>query len=116
MNPGKELDILVALKVMGWERHPDFSHLYRDTNRKEHGAFQVAEHIPNYSTDIAAAWDVFEKLAIAPDAGPLAIERYRKSWAVTNGGGYEDGETFSEGDTAPHAICLAALKAVGVEI
>lgn len=70
---------------------------------------------PCYSTDISAAWQVVEKL--------------RETWAIELHGRegvwnclVEEGDEVTahfiataEADTASLAICLAALKAVGVE-
>jgi hypothetical protein len=71
LEAGRELDALVAEKIFGWQRRPfecnaeqrvvvppdwtDFSVDYwlgRD----------IYEHVPAYSTDIAAAWQVVERL------------------------------------------------------
>lgn len=99
MEPGLELDALIAEKVMGSPSpsEPGIDQAEYERRRKRWH--------PAYSTDIAAAWEVFEKL------GDAMIERdettERVHWKVVVGGI----ETF--GETAPHAICLAALKTVG---
>lgn len=96
---GRELDAHVAEKLMGWRRVP-----------------------PRYSTDIAAAWEVLEKL----DAMGLKVEVGNRvegarggGWfaAVTRWGGKECEECgspyvvedVSAAPTAPLAICRAAL-------
>ncbi len=74
------------------------------------------EEPPKYSTDIAAAWEVVEKLRAfkhpEDSAASFVVEVY---WE----GGYIAGWTWHEAvygmcraETAPHAICLAALEAV----
>jgi len=101
MKPGPELDALIAAKIEGPLRH--------------------------YSTDIACAWEVAEKLRIAV---VLAMECWsdvdigsdpeRLGWAaaaeqvahVEKGDKTVSVELYAEwsiGETAPHAICLAAL-------
>lgn len=79
--------------------------------------------IPCYSTDIAAAWKVVEKLK-------LSVLTLGNSWIATrlpqdstidtyeNGRGYIEAVTdvSAEAETAPMAICLAVLKAAGVEM
>lgn len=89
---------------------------------------------PSYSTDIAAAWQVVEKLkelsrdilpadkeidsdlrhALHSDGIRIQFCRVNKKWKVCwwESGIYEaDSESIvCEADTAPHAICLAALK------
>lgn len=118
MKPGRELDVLVATHVMRW-------HEYVDSNPKEVIRTQgdTADHpcakcgsyyghgIKPYSTDIAAAWEVVEKIGTE-----FAIER----WPDYKGGiiraSFNRQHEWSKAVTAPHAICLAALKAVGVTV
>lgn len=125
MTPGRELDALVAEKVMGckvlWQK-ATVSGPYCGCNCAD--GFEEGPHsdpnrmdanLKSYSTDIAAAWEVVEKLA---ENGKL-LELYAgggpkgASWTAT----FFDGSSGNEyADTAPHAICLAALKAVGVDL
>lgn len=67
----------------------------------------VHRRIQAYSTDIAAAWEVLEK--IISDGGAFTL-LYDHGW-FANKEGFDEGSSET---TAPHAICLAALKAVGV--
>ena len=97
MKAGRALDKLVAVEVM------------------DHG---FESYIPHYSTDISAAWEVVEKLMEKKfsDGRP-------EQQLCLNGHGapkwqawfHPNTETLSFGDTAPHAICLSALKAVGYD-
>lgn len=77
---------------------------------------------PHYSTSIAAAWQVVEKLA--RDGKHLALqapgstdmnECYRTFPKWTADFAY-CGSTEAQADTAPLAICLAALAACGVDV
>lgn len=135
LQPGRDLDALVAEKVMGvkpkliaiatqdggksaavvehWNGpFPDHNSV-RDWI-EEHPGYKLdfwKEYRP-YSTDIAAAWKVIEKLCDAPDGDlPLQITFTRSNgWFVEIGDGVcsdQDIEGLSQ------AICLAALKAVG---
>lgn len=73
----------------------------------------------HYSTDIAAAWDVFEKGQQQCDFGMVifgAIGYTCQFVTMTPDGQYETHEVCASADTAPEAICKAALKAVGVDI
>lgn len=76
---------------------------------------------PCYSTDISAAWLVVEKMRSVGLWFLLEYEEppqccYTSFYVPIN----ESGENGSQGnayaDTAPLSICLAALKAVGVEV
>lgn len=117
LPPGRELDALVAEKVMGLEPWPE------QDSRWECKAFRapiIPQGVepkpcapPNYSTGIAAAWEVVEKL-VALDYR-VRVTAYRdNSYGVTLSfplsAGKRDG--LFEAETAPHAICLAALKAI----
>lgn len=112
MKPGRELDALIAEKVFGAVRTQEkfqgyvpipgdpvyYSEVYKyptgvnyliDDPKNRHG---MMGGVPHYSTDISAAWEVVEKL--------------NKQYSFHL-------NTKGSADTAPHAICLAALKAVG---
>ena len=109
----RALDALVAEKVMGWEwfrfiRHEDsYIGEFGPAQGDEPIAENYGEHPPLYSTSIAAAWEVVEKLRDTQ----FTLERdalvSAGGWSCMMGG-------FGEGSTAPLAICRAALKAVGV--
>jgi len=112
MKPGRELDALVAEKVMGWTYgHPcpegmDCLH-WADEKGK------VRDYKPpQYSTDIAAAWEVVEKMSEQWPQYQLA--KIEDGWSVMWGfDGY--GWPEATGKTAPEAICKAALLAVTEE-
>lgn len=105
MNPGRELDALISEKIFGM----------KVTVPSDNGFLPMP---PHYSTNIRAAWEVFEKVARMVDdpwAG-FVFDGKKGVWRChfdrqTPGGVSERGTAIS--DTAPHAICLAALKAVG---
>lgn len=141
MSPGRELDALIAEKVMGvkvvdWptgREYPVASALalkaLSDTQESR---------IPHYSTSIADAWLVVEKLAqnYHKDTGigsgysghgfvlEHCTENSEGRWicrlpSTVCAPPYEEMDSFAvyqTADTAPLAICLAALKAVGVEV
>ncbi len=100
MKPGRELDALVAEKVMGYAFCPI-----------HHGYSCCGRVWRRCSTDIAGAWQVVEHLeingqydfkleSVVPNSDPPVYQaqfgEHRSSWEFE----------------APHAICLAALKAV----
>lgn len=102
MNPGRDLDILVHEHVMGESPPPAI------------GDHSQTYNVPRYSEDISAAWLVVEKFGTFY-AGESSPERHH--WTLP----YEDEEgapcwSIGEGESAPHAICLAALKAVGFQL
>jgi hypothetical protein len=119
LQPGRELDALVAEKVFGaLISDPIFagSMIYqgKDNQGKDKG-FAVSgtiEDVPHYSTDIAAAWEVLEKVREqVPDFGFGIDDKPGefRTYAV------RIGDCMATSISAPHSICLAALKAVGNE-
>lgn len=124
---GRELDALIAEKVMGWENvHKHGSRLVGIPPTQPGIPVCLAGgEIPPYSTDIAAAWEVVEKLQ---KDNPFWKTSNYEGWMNFNLGpttgndgfgwyaNFGDSNTIAYGKTAPHAICLAALKALGVEV
>jgi hypothetical protein len=112
MDAGREMDALVAVHVMGWQfeqRPPDVYMGYIDPR----GSFRLSEEIPAYSTDINRAWLVVERITRPPEtpeeAHRAANTRFGFWWGEANLWAYTSQE-------AAHAICLAALRANGVEL
>jgi len=116
MKPGYALDALVAEKVLGWrlEYHTFGSDLPGGPFRA-YGYDSSGRHLcgdfPHFSTDIAAAWQVVEKFAA--DNWEVSV-----GWSIADnawlcGIGLDGhGWDMELADTALHAICLAALKAM----
>lgn len=127
MQPGLELDLLIAEKVMGLEvvhtrtgsRPPrDLYTIGSPEYYDIQGDMQLQNGVPDYSTSISAAWEVVEKLKEIGDLN-LMITVGNETCAVTIGAFTElQTVTFSDANEnkVPHAICLAALKAIGVDI
>ena len=126
MIASAELDALVAERVMGWERHRTgiFGQARFHTDRLDQ---PQPEDCPEFSTDIAAAWLVMDKMVELLDQneglrafdGPI----YKPSHRYLTEEGYplgttcwyvlvetQDSQEFVCADTAPLAICLAALE------
>ena len=133
----RELDALVAEKVMGWTRPrirsdnvppcpvadfdyanppPELEAWRSDYYWRERGG-ACWRSPPHYSTDMRAAWQIVKHVP-----GDFAL---RRSCEVTFGDGSSDSESFTAyfagsadatAPTAPLAICLAAFKSVGVTI
>lgn len=114
----RKIDRLVAEKVLKQETRikwvvtqKKYEYKFYNVNGDE-----IWLPLPKYSTDIKDAWQVVEKLK---DKGFLfALKNTvggNYSFSLTDWGGMCD--TFSaDSDTVPLAICLVALKAVGVEV
>jgi hypothetical protein len=97
----RELDALVAEKIMGAE-------ITRTTIvTGEFGNEMVIAEDPHYSTDISAAWEVVEKLNPTLFLSISWAEGYEVSC-------YDPTANMSVllavSDSAPRAICLAALE------
>jgi hypothetical protein len=136
MTP-RQVDALIAEKVMGREictcnheilrvKHYEEQEqrAYREVSTVRFDYFPYNSHrecntcrrlfieAVNYSTNIAAAWEVVEKLRGLYLAGPHhRPDSLKPLWRASFTG--PDHETFSRAESAAEAICLAALKAVG---
>lgn len=106
----REIDRLIAEKVMGWEVPYEYDDIGIMAYTAERGGFAFSP-----TTNIADAWQVLEK---------FKREGYLFTIKNTVGGNYcfsltdwnDMCDTFTgEAKTATLAICLAALKAVGVK-
>jgi len=121
MPAGREMDALVAEHVMGFRREktpPDCNGEYggedilvppnidHDTwHYPPKGRISLTFFVPQYSTDIATAWAVLEKfryyeIKSYPHMNVIAEVLNEKEWCKATG------------ETAPLAICRAALLAV----
>jgi hypothetical protein len=120
---GPQLTAEIAEKVMGWKPYskrraytPGATWTHPDGYNASYGSW------PNYSTDIAAAFLVVEKMR---DRGRhwravqscIAGERYRVGFTATgcSGGWHGVPEHEAVADALPLAICLAALKAIAAD-
>jgi hypothetical protein len=102
---GPELDRAVAERVMG------FTPLLHDFGSAWEGDDnEICESIPPYSTSIAAAWLVVEKMATLGHRLCLLQVRDRLRWHADF---LREREYMGSGQTAPEAICRAALAALG---
>jgi hypothetical protein len=123
MPAGRELDALVAEKVMGWtlcdrvamgwgDGPPVFAtgeDPYDDTARPSRQDWRPSE-------DIAAAWEVVENWRNRCNGeGVVLLSWHSEEWVCELGiWGVESGFRHAPADTAPLAICRAALLAVGI--
>lgn len=115
MKPSRELDALVAEKVMGWRVGPiDDDYLASDGTPTGWTKGTCYSQRPPFrpSTDIAAAWEVVQQF------DSVKVLKAGASWdcgiSVKRGDWFE--VELASAPTAPLAICLAALRAVGVEV
>jgi len=132
MPAGREMDVLIAEKVMGYT----LSELSLPAYPKyklfdiESGEFSgYVKEVPHYSTDIADAWEVVKRMPI-----PFKLEKcWEKAYQIGPEGwsacwctdadceGCNENSRCTNGDdawaeTAPLAICRYALKVAGVKI
>lgn len=121
----REIDKLIAVNLFGWKKwkfqNPSripgqVAFEYETLVPPEYDGSNL-QHlnmiIPHYSTDISAAWQVVEELHKRKDYVSFTIghninyETYTARYGT---------QIWVENIFAPMAICLAALKAVGVEV
>lgn len=119
---GRELDALVAEKVLGWVQVRKQSianafgqHVMDDYVGLPTALAPQAQLIPRYSLLIQEAWKVADHLrersqfvAVISGLGPQGVQPW--ICKINRDGGFLE----ERAETAPLAICLAALKAVGI--
>lgn len=109
-------DVCVERRIFGTAiRENDACRNLHWTDSIKPNGGRMSARVPRYSMDIAAAWAVVENL----EAEGLTVE-YRtygptaqRRVTVSDGGTIQG---YANADTAPEAICIAALRAVGVEV
>jgi Phage ABA sandwich domain len=108
----REIDRLVAEKVMGWKIKKvieDGCYLYDEWDTGDKG-IPVEKFRP--TLNITDAWQVVEKLTY----GKTDLETYFELQLFYIHYYAKFGKHEAKAETATLAICLAALKAVGVEM
>lgn len=105
MPPGRELDALIAEKVMGAKHNAGGMFVY--SNAK--GELEIDPLA--YSTDIAHAWEVVEKLNLLEENQMWHDKNLYKIGVQDM---YTGQESVCSSSSAAHAICLAALKALNI--
>lgn len=113
MNLGPDLDALIAEKVMGLEPWPgqDPRCLTKTFKARfvPHGQDPKPCAPPEYSTDIAAAWEVVEHMK---SKGFYLSLRFDTAWLASF---EENGSVSGDADNVPEAICQAALCTLDIE-
>lgn len=117
MQAGREMDALIAEKIFGLKVEWEIEYLGEQIPSSKQLADKYDENgiLPLYSTDIAAAWEVVEgvreKFNLLMNVHPYSL--------VAANGGYRVSVNdlhieldYTTADTAPLAICRAALKAL----
>jgi hypothetical protein len=119
---GRELDALVAEKVLGWIEVRKQSianafgqHVMDDYVGQPSIGVTQPVLVPRYSSMIQEAWKVADHLrsrsqfvAVISGTGPQGVQPW--ICKINRDGGFLE----ERADTAAVAICLAALKAVGI--
>ncbi len=105
MPAGREMDKLIAEEVFHLEKTNMDGWYWQDG---------MYDELPYYSIDISDAWKLVEKLCSENGCDVMKVckrdpELLRGEWSCNFGLGFE-----SFGETAPHAICRAALLARGL--
>lgn len=112
MPAGPEMDRLVAEKVMGWK----VSHLGRGRCEtvNNSGVTYIRYWVP--SSEISSAWEVVEHMN--RKTGGFMVEDWGDKFFAGFGPADPAGvrRKVATADTAPLAICRAALIAVGAEV
>ncbi|PAF31886.1 hypothetical protein [Paenibacillus sp. 7516] len=109
MSAGRELDSLVAEKIMGLELVEEMLAAYPrywlpEYDKTYHRA------VPLYSTDISAAWSVVERMRTEYKQFITLIDNAHLNYDVRFSG--DKSKEYTRLSNVSHAICRAALLAV----
>jgi len=120
LEAGFELNATIAVKVFGWKKVEVTGHNFSGFGYFRESRIYDIYELPNYSTDISAAWEVVEKMKEHKGEW-FALEYYPAEDSWEAGWKYDDYDTgpswsifrnHATAKTLPLAICRAALKAV----
>jgi len=113
-SKGRELDVLIAREVLGFdvEKHKKWGYVETTPDGQR--------PLPHYSTDIKAAWEVADAIGISllpiEDGSWFALIGPKRGWTTPSEffSYMQDGQ-FKKGgaavaETASMAICLAAVR------
>lgn len=118
MEPGRDLDALIAEKVMGYsvfKNHKGGWSLGPADYYDVHGSLELFNPLPSYSGDIAAAWEVIEKVQASTEASSFSLRQDHEGlWRCDfMGSGKKPFYAIAlNQNTATLAICIAALNTV----
>jgi hypothetical protein len=122
MDAGREMDALVAEKVMGWKVSYTYEGYPRYEDHGPVGSYWAS--IPEFSTRIEKAWEVVEKMdslgwkfGMVQDGNGWDVNIYHPDVhpSCQSCGHTSSGAINAFADTAPLAISRAALKATNNE-
>ncbi len=109
MKAGSELDNFIAEKVMRWHiTTGEYSGKEYWNDENDYSPYSVNDFRP--STNISVAWQVVEKIKIEHGYAVEILETKVRSYCTIKDFTYDI--SSADAETAPLAICLAALKAV----
>jgi Phage ABA sandwich domain len=114
MDAGRDLDSLIAEKVMRWKTWIADGTLDEcwETGDEYNPTIRKSQWRP--STDISAAWEVVEKM-IANGFDDVTLD-YTDGWTAFFSDYDERAAKTRTLPSAPLAICIAALLAMGHEV
>ena len=121
----RELDALVAERVMGCKPRHAYGRLDCSCKGGLHSERFEPEDLLRYSTTgdgmlavieaiVAKGW--YGKLSVLHPSQRIDGTRYRMTWTPLGNDENYYMDPYGEAESLPRAVCLAALKAVGVEV
>lgn len=109
----RELDKLVAEHIFGWA---DFSGKHDFLYGCPPSFDDVRREVPHYSTNLQDTWEIVEELKNAGLKIAIYIDADITTCHITDAPSSFMTVWEVEADTPQLAICLAALKALGVDM
>ena len=115
MAAGRELDLLVAEKIMGWKFQFGQYRGEGCSALDEDGNWDV---VPRYSRDVAAAWMIVHRIHARGFFWWMASSIGRPGVVMAHVRRRIDSDTIADGyatESTAHSICVAALKALEIQ-
>lgn len=112
LSAGKKLDALIAEKVLGWMLVDGLGYASLVGGKPDGPLVREMDrnHVPNYSSNIAAAGQVI--IAVRDDGLWWALNQMGNVWVATLSNPERTRFINSKARSVPLAICRTALKAV----
>lgn len=122
---GRELDVRIAIRIFGWIEHPfELNSEQRvvvppdwtDFSARTWWGREIHRLVPCYSTSMQQAWLVVEKLSqeLGFDIDVSSKQGWEYGCRIAPKGEFNTPRVvFEAAQTAPRAICRAALKVMG---
>lgn len=115
----QKINIAIAEKVMSWRVHRSKAKELLCDGMTPNGDIFVNAKLPDFATNIADAWIIAENMELTVTPGHHGWRAAYCNWSQvgeTTAVGMTNHQRWTVAETAPRAICLAALRLRGIKV